>query len=156
MAILDIILYPDELLETKTNALSPEEAKSYDTALLMRNMIDTCLHRGGVGLSANQVGFNKALFIYSKNRRPQKASDFSAVINPAIIAKSGKITSRREGCLSIPNHTFDVKRYKSIVVEHLDIEGSICRFKAKTNFMSKLLQHEIDHLNGITLIDRMS
>jgi peptide deformylase len=155
MAIVDIVLYPDKILETYTRYVDQKEIGSQEILSLITNLKDTCIAHNAAGLSANQIGSDKAIFVYTKKKgQCKKLSDLEVVINPTMIAASGNVTSRGEGCLSIPDHTFDVKRHKTVVMQYIDQDGNKQRMKAKTNFMSKLFQHELDHLHGITLIER--
>lgn len=148
--ILNIVTYPNDILSTPTDKLSVEEILSKDTKKLIDDMIETCQHANGLGLAANQIGINKSVLIYNV----PGTESFSVLINPVIIARSGKITSYAEGCLSIPEKIFNVKRSKQIKVEAFNYKGEPCIIKTKSKQIAKILQHEIDHLMGITLANK--
>ena len=148
--ILKIIEYPADVLSTPTEPLSLSEVVSSDFQTLIENMKDTCHDAGGLGLSANQVGISKSLCIY---RQPGR-SVYDVLVNPIIISKEGKMTSKGEGCLSIPDDRFNVKRFKKVTVKGLDQNGKPVTIKTKSKRVAVILQHELDHLAGITLYDK--
>jgi peptide deformylase len=113
-------------------------------------MIETCKDVNGQGLAANQIGINKQIFIYFKI----ETGEYIAVINPKIKARSGKFTFRDESCLSIPDKNFDIRRSKMVIIEALDQHGNPIIIKSKHKYEAQCFQHEIDHLNGKTLIDK--
>ena len=115
----------------------------------IEDMIDTCLDADGVGLAANQVGYPKRLFIY----RHPGTNLFEVVANPVVVKKSGKVTNHGEGCLSCPDYVRDIKRYKKMTIEGWDRNGEPITFESKSKRVSFCWQHEIDHLNGITIKD---
>ena len=106
----------------------------------------------GVGLSANQVGVQKQLCVVSLENNTKQM----AMINPKITHVSKKDRKKlSEGCLSAPRVFVPKKRYKEIVVECLNLQGDKQIFHL-TNLDARILQHEIDHLNGITIIDNLA
>jgi len=151
MAILEIITYPDKFLKRKTD---PVEEINDEIRKLVEDMADTMYQAPGVGLAAIQVGENKSLIVYDpeadKENRPYKV-----LINPEIISMEGEILSENEGCLSVPDFRADVKRAESAVVRGLDMDGNPVKIEAE-GLLSIIFQHEIDHLNGILFIDRIS
>lgn len=147
--ILEIITYPNDILTTPTTNLTPAEIKSGEIQTLIEDMIDTCLHHNGLGLAANQVGVGKSLFVY---RRPG-TKDFGILINPVFVKGIGSMHSKGEGCLSLPEQYFNIKRFKKITVEALGRDGEKKTAATKSKKLAKVLQHEMDHLNGLTLID---
>ena len=150
MTILKIIECPNDILSNPTNDIPVNEIKSSVIQTLIQDMIDTCHDSGGYGLAANQVDVDKSIFVY----KMPGTNDYFALINPDIISRNGKITSRGEGCLSIPGVYFNVKRYKQIKVGALNTNGEFVVTKTKSKKVAKILQHEIDHLKGITLLDK--
>ncbi len=117
---------------------------------LLDDMVETMYHAGGVGLAAPQVGVPKRIIVFDpggegKNRLMQ-------LINPNFRERSGKILGV-EGCLSLPGVTGEVPRAEQVVVEALDREGCPVRIEA-SGFPARVLQHEIDHLDGILIVDR--
>jgi peptide deformylase len=153
--ILEIITYPADILSEETQEVTPGELKSGKFNELIADMIHTCASSYGLGLSANQVGVNKRIFVYRPpgNRDNDPNYGFTPVINPIVRERSGKMTSKGEGCLSIPGVRFRVPRYKRIVVTAHDPEGSVYTITTKSKNVAKIMQHEIDHLDGISLYD---
>ncbi len=105
-------------------------------------------------LAAIQVGINKSLLIYDISPRDEKRS-LQVLINPRIIESEGSTISEDEGCLSVPDFKANVKRAASVFVEGFDNKEKPLRLEAE-GLLAVVLQHEIDHLNGILFIDRIS
>jgi peptide deformylase len=151
MAILEIVTYPDPFLKNKTE---PVEDINDEIKKLIEDMADTMYEAPGVGLAAIQVGVNKSIIVYDpeadKENRP-----YQVLINPEIISTQGEFLSENEGCLSVPEFRSDVKRAEFAVVTGLDIQGNPVKIEAQ-GILSVIFQHEIDHLNGILFIDRIS
>jgi peptide deformylase len=121
---------------------------------LVDDMLDTMYSQNGVGLAAPQVGENYRIFVIdvSTNDEPLNPMVF---INPKIIKKSGAVISH-EGCLSFPDAFTDVKRYANVMVKALDKNGRSFVLEAKDGtLLSRCIQHEFDHLNGILFIDHL-
>ena len=108
----------------------------------------------GIGLAATQVGVLKRLIIVDIGEEDDEAYEPLILFNPEILSADGEIFAE-EGCLSIPDVTADVKRPEIIVVEGLDAHGEPVYIEAD-GLLARVLQHEIDHLNGILFIDRIS
>lgn len=151
MAILKIKTYPDKFLKQPTKPLSNIDI---DTQKMIDDMAETMYQAPGVGLAAIQAGFDKSVIVYDVAPRDEKR-DLHALINPRILEKKGSVLSENEGCLSVPDFRSDVRRYATVIVEGLDRDGSPVHIEAE-GFLSVVLQHEIDHLNGILFIDRIS
>jgi len=151
MAILEIITYPDKFLSQPTR---PIENIDGDIQDLIEDMAATMYQAPGVGLAAIQVGVNNSLLVYDVSPRDQERC-LQVLINPRIISSEGSIISEDEGCLSVPDFRSDVKRAASIIVEGYDRNEKPLRIAAE-GFLAVVLQHEIDHLNGILFIDRIS
>lgn len=151
MAILDIVTYPDKFLKQPTKPV-----KNIDGALqeLIDNMEETMYQAPGVGLAAIQVGINQSMLIYDISPQDEDRS-MNVLVNPRIIENEGQVLSENEGCLSVPEYRSDVTRFASILVEAYDRNEKLLRFEAH-DFLSIVLQHEIDHLNGKLFIDRIS
>jgi len=152
MSILEIVKYPDPILRKK---LQDIENIDEETKTLISDMADTMYEDNGVGLAANQVGALKRLIIFDPEPDPEKRN-FTALINPHIVEKHGEQLSEGEGCLSLPGIRSDVKRYAGIKVEALDLDGNTITIEAENDLPSIILQHEIDHLDGIVFIDHIS
>lgn len=156
MALLKIVTYPEKSLSEPSVKVETIDA---DIHQLIRDMVETMFHESGVGLAASQVGVNKRILVYNA-RAADPDNDGSedtvaALINPEIIDSSGSYLSENEGCLSVVDFRADVKRYEKVTVRALDEQGNRLEFEA-TGLMAVIMQHEIDHLDGILFIDRIS
>ncbi len=156
MAIRKILTYPEKsLLQPSVKVDTIDE----NIKRLIIDMGETMFDAPGVGLASPQVGVNKRVIVYDSNAaKPDKddlIQEFTALINPEIIAASGSIISEKEACLSVVDFSSDVKRYENVTVKALDIEGNQLEFDAQ-GILAIIMQHEIDHLDGILFIDRVS
>lgn len=147
MAVLKVIQYPDKRLKTKAEDVTKITA---DDLKLVHDMIDTMWAENGVGLAANQVGVLKQVFVASHDQAHGKEQVY---FNPQIIKKEGVI-KEFEGCLSVPELYEPVKRAKRVWMRAMNIKGEIVEVKAD-GLLSRIFQHEIDHLNGILFVDRL-
>lgn len=148
MAILKICKYPEPAL--KKRALEVKKVSEDDKRLIV-DMIETMKASRGVGLAANQVGISKRIFVFNPSEEDWQAD---ALINPVIIKRRDG-EKMEERCLSLPGITAEVRRYKHILVEGLDIAGSPVRFEAN-GLLARIIQHEVDHLDGKLFIDRLN
>lgn len=142
--ILDIIKIGDEILRKVSTDI---EDVDESVLKLIKNMKETLKKSKGVGLAAPQVGVNKRLILV----KPQKET--YVLINPVITYKSKETTCDTEGCLSVPGEWIDVKRYKEIEVEFIGEDGDTYKVKAK-DFFARVIQHEMDHLDGVLIVDK--
>jgi peptide deformylase len=151
MPMLNILTYPDKFLRQ-----SAKPVKDIDgtTQKMIEDMSYTMYESKGVGLAAMQVGFDKSLIIYDVMQSEKKRS-LQVLINPRIIESNGRIISEKEGCLSVPDLRANVKRAEFVLVEGFDRDGNPRRIEAEGH-LAVVLQHEIDHLNGILFIDHIS
>lgn len=160
MARLKVITEPDPRYSKDSGKLrqvsAPVEQVDDKLRALAEDMRETMIAENGVGLAAPQVGILQRLIVihippeYDDDDPEEK---WLALVNPEII-KAGGGDIALEGCLSFPDLTGDVPRYKWVNVRGLDTEGIPVRFKAKGT-LARVLQHEIDHLNGVLFFDRM-
>ncbi len=151
MAILQLTLNPEPILR-KTIAEVTDIADE-ELQRLVSDMRVTMVAAQGIGLAANQVGQDLRIFTIDKTLA-EKAGISDVFINPAIEHISEKMSSMEEGCLSVPGKFSDVRRSAEITVSALDEKG--VRFTVKaTGLLARVLQHEIDHLNGMLFIDKM-
>ncbi|MGB9710529.1 MAG: peptide deformylase [Thermodesulfovibrio sp.] len=150
MATLDIKKYPDEVLKNKAELVND---LSGDLQKLIDDMIETMYNFNGVGLAAPQVGVLKRLIVIDTSARQENQS-LIVLINPEIINSEGEILSE-EGCLSLPGFITRLKRNERVFVKGLDRKGNPVEIEA-TGLLARALQHEIDHLDGILIIDRIS
>lgn len=151
MAILEIHTYPDTILKQKAR---PVEIIDDSVRRLVADMADTMYQAPGVGLAAPQVGHSLRIIVYDPDADSENRP-YRALINPTIVKTEGGVTSENEGCLSVPEYRADVKRAERAVVEGLDVDGEPVRIEAE-GLLAIILQHEIDHLDGILFIDRIS
>lgn len=146
--VLPIITEPNPILRQKAQEINPEKIKSLEIQRLILDMKETVKPAGGIGLAAPQVGLALRLIVIAM---PNK--NLMALINPQIIKFSLRKQIGEEGCLSVPGKFGIVKRAKIIKVKALDEKGQLIKFKAKDLF-ARVIQHEIDHLNGILFTDK--
>ena len=144
MAPLEIKKYPDKILRTKCEPVKSITDKERD---VFDDMLFTMWHFCGIGLAAPQVGISKRLIVASVGDVTIKLA------NPEIFDTGGAYTMP-EGCLSVLDTTVDIKRPAAIIVRGLNEENEIIELKAN-GLLARVLQHEIDHLNGKLIIDYM-
>ncbi len=151
MAILDIITFPDPLLAQRCR-----EVTELDEPLdrLVRDMGETLYAKSGLGLAAVQVGTGKRVIVYDVSEE-RAGSGLSVLINPRIVTTEGQVVSENEGCLSVPEFRSDVNRFEKVRVEGLDAKGRPVALDAE-DLLAIVLQHEIDHLEGLLFLDRIS
>ena len=149
MAILEIKKFNDPVLRKKC-----EKVKEVDKKVikLIVDMVQTMKEGQGIGLAAPQVGVSKRVIIVQTDLEGRR---ILALVNPKIIKKSQEKEMDEEGCLSFPGIFLEIKRAKEVEVEGLDIKGEKIKLKAK-GLLARVFQHEIDHLDGILFIDRIS
>ena len=151
METLKILTYPDKFLSKPTKPVENIDEKIQN---LIKDMASIMYQAPGIGLAAIQVGINKSLLIYDVLPKDEKRS-LQVLINPRIIESEGTTISEDEGCLSVPDFRANVKRAASVLVEGFDNKEKPLRIEAE-GLLAVVLQHEIDHLNGILFIDRIS
>lgn len=150
MAFLSILHYPDERLRQVSE---PVDMGTGDIEGLVRDMIETMYAAPGVGLAAPQVGVHKRIVIMDITAGKEPDS-LVVMINPEILSSEGE-ESDEEGCLSVPNFTGTVKRGRAVKVSYLTREGDRVTRSAE-GLLARAVQHEVDHLDGILFIDRLS
>ena len=147
MAVLPVVKFPDKVLKTRAaevNEITAEDKK------LVKNMIDTMYAENGVGLAANQVAVLRRIFVASPD---QVKGNEQVYFNPKIMKKKGVI-KEFEGCLSVPEFYEPVKRAKKVRMRAMTLEGQAVEVESE-GLLSRIFQHEIDHLDGILFIDRL-
>lgn len=150
MALLEIKKYPARVLKQKAQ---PVTSFNGDLQMLIDNMTETMYAAPGVGLAAPQVGVSKRLAVIDLSTKDSKFP-LLVLINPVILKQDGVIEFE-EGCLSVPEYTATIKRAEKVLVRALDREGKPMEVEGE-GLLAIALQHEIDHLDGILLIDRIS
>ena len=148
MATLPIVKFPDPILKQKC---APVTAFDERLAILIGDMIETMYEANGVGLAAPQVGvLSQVAVIDVSDSRDQPIH----LVNPVIEIAQGKVPSE-EGCLSIPEYRDTLNRQETVRVKALDMKGAPIEIESD-GLLAICLQHEIDHLNGILFVDRLS
>ncbi len=150
MAVLEILKYPHPLLKKRCKKVEEVNEGVRD---LIQNMVETMYEANGIGLAACQVGVPLKVIVLDVSPINPQQSLF-AMVNPEIISEEGEI-DHEEGCLSVPDCIQKVKRKERILVKGLSPEGKEIEVKGE-GILSFALQHEIDHLNGILILDQMS
>jgi len=148
--ILKIYKYGSPILRNRCKIVN---SISSDIKQLADDMINTMYENDGIGLSANQVGFDLSLSIIGKHAL--ESENDLIIINPKIIEYSDEKTIEEEGCLSIPDIREKVIRSKDIVLEYQDLNLKTITRKF-VDFPARVIQHETDHLNGVFFTDRLS
>jgi peptide deformylase len=154
MAVREIRKYPDVVLREKTKRI---ETIDETIQRLIDDMAETMYAAPGVGLAANQVGISLQVAVIDVSVGEEggpKKQRLVVLINPEMISMEGSVVSE-EGCLSVPDFSDKVKRAAKVKVKALDRRGKPFELEAE-GLMAKALQHEIDHLNGIVFVDRLS
>lgn len=149
MAIKKIVKYGEITLRQPSKEVHKVSQKIKN---LVQDLMDTMYSQNGVGLAAPQIGENVRVFVIdvSTGNEPLNPIVF---INPKIIKKSGACISH-EGCLSFPEAYTDVRRYDTVMIKALDINGRSFVMEAKDgSLLARAIQHEFDHLDGILFVD---
>lgn len=137
--------YPDSVLREKAELVKNING---DLIKLAEDMAETMYLSKGIGLAAPQVGESRCLII------ADTGNGVIELFNPKIVASEGSKVFK-EGCLSVPDIMLEIKRAEKIVVDGLNRDGKKITIEAK-DLLARVLQHEIDHLNGTLIIDRVS
>lgn len=147
----DIVLAPDNRLKTEC---VPIEKIDDEVRALAERMLDDMYATEGCGLAAPQVGELVQMVVVDVDYTRSKRNPY-VLINPRIVVADGEERETGEGCLSFPGITVRVSRPSHVVVEARNLDGDLMRYEAADNLMAVCLQHEIDHLHGITMVDHL-
>ncbi len=150
MAILEILKYPHPMLKKRSREV---DLIDDEIRRLIKDMTDTMYHANGIGLAACQVGILTRVIVIDVSPIDPSQS-FLALINPEIISEEGEI-EHEEGCLSVPDCVEKLMRREKVSVKGLSPDGKEIKIFGE-GITAIALQHEIDHLNGILILDRMS
>jgi peptide deformylase len=151
MAIRPLVHLPDKRLRLVSKPVAKIDA---EVKKLVADMFETMYDAPGVGLAAIQVGVPKRVVTIDATRGEEEKQPI-ALINPEIIWSSEETNLHEEGCLSIPEFTDEVERPSRVKARFLDLEGRTIEVEAEGLF-ARVLQHEIDHINGVLFIDHLS
>ncbi len=135
-------IYPDAVLKEKARKVESVQGMGG----LIERMIEIMVENEGIGLAANQIGIASRIFVMRiEEKKPIR------IINPVIVEMDGE-DKMKEGCLSIPDASVEIARAESLVLQGFDPDGSEVEYKLK-GLEARVAQHEIDHLNGVLIID---
>jgi peptide deformylase len=151
MALLPICKLPDPVLRQEAREVTEVNGKLQG---LIDDMADTMYAAPGLGLAANQVGELQRLIVFDLSHKEGGSRKLQVLLNPCIVAGEGEIT-HEEGCLSVADFSAEVRRHARVLVRGLDREGNPLEITGE-GLLAVVLQHEIDHLNGILFIDHIS
>ncbi len=146
MAIYPIRTFGDPVLRMETKPVTDIDDKVHT---LVRDMIETMYDAPGVGLAANQIGVSRRVAVFDA----QDELGPRVMINPEVVETAGE-WEYDEGCLSVPNHYWEITRPAFARVKALDLDGNDVEY-AGDGLLGRVLQHEVDHLNGALLLDAL-
>jgi peptide deformylase len=150
MAILEILEYPHPLLKNRSREVDQIDG---ELKRLIQDMTETMYDAGGVGLAAPQVGISRRVIVVDVSPMDPQQSLF-VMINPEIVFEEGDV-DHEEGCLSVPDCLETVKRREKVQVRGISPDGKTVEISGE-GILAFALQHEIDHLNGVLILDRVS
>ncbi len=151
MAIRPLVILPDPILRKVSEPVKRVDAK---VKKLVSDMFDTMYDAPGIGLAAIQVGEPVRVIVVDATRGEDEKKPV-AMINPEIVWVSEEMDSYEEGCLSIPEELYEVERPVRIRVKYTDLDGEAHEMEAD-NLFARVIQHEVDHINGVLFIDHLS
>ena len=151
MPVLPIYKLPDAVLRQESREITEING---ELQRLIDDMAETMYAAPGLGLAANQVGELQRLIVFDVSHKEGRPRKLQAMLNPCVVAGEGEIIYE-EGCLSVPDFCAEVRRHAKVLVKGLDREGKPREITGE-GLLAVVLQHEIDHLNGILFIDHIS
>ncbi len=140
-----IIAHPSPVLKERASEVEP--ASDADLRQLAAKMAHAMYEAPGVGLAAPQVGVQKRVLVFDVDE------GLGVLCNPVIVSRSAQTEVDEEGCLSLPGLSVPVERSVALVCEALDLDGEPVTVEAE-GLLARVIQHEIDHLDGVLIIDR--
>ncbi len=150
MSKLPLVIYPDEILKTRCSDVAAIDQDIFD---FVTAMAETMYGSNGIGLAAPQVARNIRIMTVDVEQEDGRKALLN-LINPVIVEAHGR-TTYEEGCLSFPGLSAEIKRRKQIHVQAYNLAGDLVDFDAD-GLLSICIQHEMDHLNGVTFVDRLN
>lgn len=153
MEINGIVVSPDPRLRQEC---APVQAITPEVIALAERMKEEMFENGGCGLAAPQVGELIQLVIIDTEYDSRATYDPIVLVNPVIVEQSDTFVPFSEGCLSIPGISCEIERPDRVVVEAYDLDANLMRYEAEGDLFCVCLQHEIDHLHGITMFERLA
>ncbi len=154
--VLEIVKYPDKKLREVSAPLSSDEIREAEFQKLINDMFETMYTAPGIGLASVQVGVLKRVMVMDLGIQEGEVviRDPRVVINPEYLEREGSVVWE-EGCLSCPGLVVPVKRFKKVTITSLDREGKPQEI-AGEDLLSVAIQHEIDHMDGVLILDQLS
>lgn len=150
----DIVLSPDPRLSQEC---APVDQITPQLRALARRMLDDMYAADGCGLAAPQVGELVQLVVIDVDwSRESSRRNPYVLVNPRVVVADGEERTGSEGCLSFPGISVEVSRPSHVVVEARNLDGDLMRYEAADNLLAVCLQHEVDHLHGITMVDHLT
>ncbi len=149
--VREILKFPHPMLKTPTQRV---DVIDEEVRRLIQDMFDTMYHAEGVGLAANQIGVSLKVMVIDTSKKEGSPPIKVVMVNPELVEAEGQI-KYREGCLSFPGLVVEVNRYSRVKVKATDINGEEKTYEF-VGFPAIVFQHEMDHLEGITFIDRVN
>lgn len=151
---MSIVYYPEEILLNPTSEVNLEEYGFENLKKLKDEMVSEMISLQGIGLAANQIGYDKRIFVMYL---PQSSASHQSImlVNPKIIRSGKDKISIKEGCLSFPDVQVEKQRNKIVTVQYFD-ENGVAQERVFKGIEAVCVQHEIDHLDGKTFIDDLS
>lgn len=148
---MEVLVYPDPVLRRggKTITVFDQELR-----LLAERMMEAMYAEGGVGLAAPQVGVEQKLLVLNPAGDRKDRSGELVLVNPKITRKKGREFGE-EGCLSFPGIQAEVERWVKITVTYQDLGGKEQQLEAE-GWLARIVQHELDHLDGVLFVDRLT
>jgi peptide deformylase len=146
LALAQIRQYPDPVLRMRAR---PVEAVDDDVRRLAERMTQLMIDANGVGLAATQVGVLRRIFVF----RQRDDEEATALVNPSVVEGGTELVTEDEGCLSLQGVLVPVERRVAVTVEAVDLGGKQVRLELD-GYEARVVQHELDHLDGVLILDR--
>ena len=148
---MELVYYPDPRLRDVSKKISTVDQEILDA---IPQMFEIMYKARGIGLAGPQAGLNRRIVVANLTGDPKQKDEEQVFINPEILDRSGKL-KEEEGCLSLPGMGVQVPRAEKVLVRYKGVDGKVVEREAEM-LESRLFQHEIDHLDGILIIDKMT
>lgn len=148
---MEIVKYPDPVLRRSAEKITTFDSELNKTA---SDMLNTMYTLKGVGLAAPQVGMGLSLLVLNPTGDPSNTDEELVLVNPEVVSRK-HLEWDEEGCLSFPGIYAEVERHRDIVLRYKNLDGEDVEIKS-TEFQARIIQHEMDHLQGILFVDRLT
>ena len=148
---MELVYYPDPRLRDVSKKIATVDQEILDAVPLM---FEIMYKARGIGLAGPQAGLGRRIVVANLTGDPKNKDDEQVFINPEIVDRSGKL-QEEEGCLSLPGMAAQIQRAEKVLVRYKDLKGKSVEREAEM-LESRLFQHEIDHLDGILIVDKLT